>query len=221
MKNKIRLLALTAGVLLAVAVLPAAAQTSTLAAGTGTANLQDQAGTLAGLFGVNTTNGVWLATYKGFSDGLAFLEGNTNGFARVTLEAGYLKTPHSGAGGFMDCYFPLSGTNNVLGAGFGIAYINGNWYDATLGARLGDEIPLPLGLRKIFPLYGYVESGGGYNFGSSTAIAQAFTGASLHYSLYRTATGNTVDFTIGYALGTISDVPGITKAVGGSVTFNF
>jgi hypothetical protein len=182
----------------------------------------NQDGTLLGFFGGGTpTNGIFASSYKGASDALSFVEGVTNGFARVTLEGYYLKTKNQGDGGGANFFIPLSGTNNILGAGFGIGYLNHAWYDATLNARLGDSIPLPMGLQKYFPLYAYIESGGGYNFATKAAIAQAFTGASLHYSLFRTAKGNTFDVTAGYAIGTISDITGNVQAFGGSFTWTF
>jgi hypothetical protein len=184
-------------------------------------NPLNQKGTLAGFFGGGSTNGIFTSIYKGAGDGLAYIEGVSNGFARVSLEGYYLTTKHQGNGGGANFYVPVSGTNNILGVGFGIGYLNHDWYDATLNARLGDAIPLPMGLQKYFPLYGYVESGGGYNFATKGAIAQAFTGASLHYSLFRTKAGNTFDFTGGYAIGTISDISGNVNAYGGSFTWTW
>ena len=187
----------------------------------------NQDGTLAGFFGASSTNGIFASAYKGTSDFLAFVEGVTNGFARVSLEGYYLTTKHQGNGGGANFYVPLSGTNNILGAGFGIGYLDHNWYDATLNARLGDSIPLPMGLQKYFPLSpGYVESGVAmaYNFWHqhrAAVVAQAFTGASLHYALFRTAKGNTFDVTAGYAIGTISDITGNVQAFGGSATWTF
>ena len=215
MKNSLNFLIVAAGLCLGASV--ARSQT------TNVPNLLapvDQAGTVAGAFSAST-NGFFAALYKGVNDGLAFAEGNTNGFARVSLEGYYLITEHNGNGGGANFYIPLSGTNNILGAGFGIGYLNHDWYDATLNARLGDSIPLPLGLNKYLPLFAYFESGGGYNFSSKQGIAQAFGGASLHYSLFRTRAGNTFDFTAGYAIGTISDIRGNVKAPGGSFTWTF
>jgi hypothetical protein len=180
-----------------------------------------QAGTLAGFFGTGSTNSTLTSLYKGTGDLLAYVQGNTNGYARVTLEGYYLITKNQGNGGGLNFYIPVSGTNNILGVGFGAAYLNHTFYDATLNARLGDAIPLPLGLQKFFPLYAYVESGGGYNFSSKQGIAQAFTGATLHYSLLRTKAGNTLDLTVGYAIGTISDISGNVKAPGGSLTWTW
>ena len=52
-------------------------------------------------------------------------------------------------------------------------------------------------------------------------VPVAFTGATVHYSLFRTAKGNTFDFTLGYAIGTISDIHGNVKAPGGSFTWTW
>jgi hypothetical protein len=232
MKQTIRSLFFVAALLAIASVFSCAAhaQTTTTNASGGTTTISnpvDQAGTVFGLLGLGSasTNSTLQAAGKGLSDAFAFVEGNTNGWARISLEGGYLRTQHQGSGGFFNLLIPLSGTNNVLGTGFGIAYINGNWYDATLSARLGSNIPLKLGntidLSQIFPLYVYAESGGGYNFGTRTGIAQAFGGASLHYILMRTSAGNTWDLTVGYAVGTISDVTGNVTAIGGSLTFSF
>lgn len=207
---------------------PARAQTSpngsTVAASPGMPKVT-QAGTIFGLFGGGTsTNGFLVSAGKGAGDALAFIEGNTNGWARICIEAGYLRAHDKGNGGFLNLLIPLSGTNNILGAGFGIAYIDRHWYDATLSARLGANIPIKIGsidLSSYLPLYAYTEAGGGYNFGTSQTIAQSFAGASLHYILVRLKSGNTVDLTAGIADGVISDVPGNTFAAGGSVTFSF
>ena len=198
----------------------ASAQT-TITTNTDNSVTVSQAGTLAGFFGKGSTNNAFVSVYKGIGDGLAYIQGNTNGWARITLEGYYLITKSQGNGGGANLFIPLSGTNNILGAGFGIAYLNHSWYDATLNARLGDSIPLPMGLQKFFPLYAYVESGGGYNFSTKAGIAQAFTGACVHYSLFRTAKGNTFDLTMGYAVGTISDISGSVKAPGASLTWTW
>jgi len=184
----------------------------------------DQSGTLAGIFTSNSTNGWFASAEKGVSDAAAFVEGNTNGWARISVEGGWLHTQSQGNGGFLNLLIPLSGTNNILGAGFGIAELNHNWYDTTLNARLGTSIPIKLGgldLTRLLPLYVYGEAGGGYNFGTRAGIAQTFAGSSLHYSLYRTHAGNTVDLTVGYAIGTISDIKKNVQSVGGSVSFSF
>ena len=196
---------------------------STVAASPGMPTIT-QTGTIFGFFGggSTSTNGFWADAGKGASDALAFVEGNTNGWARLCVEGGYLRAKTEGNGGFFNVLAPLSGTNNILGAGFGIAYLNGNWYDATLNARLGVTIPIKIGsvdLSPYLPLYVYNESGGGYNFGTHQAIAQSFAGASLHYILYRTKSDNTVDLTFGAATGVISDINGTVIAIGGSITF--
>jgi len=177
----------------------------------------DQSGTFAGWF-QNNTNGIWGSIGKGVSDFASFIEGTTNN-ARITIEGGVLYADSLKEWGyFANIYFPLSGTNNVLGAGFGAAYLNNDWYDATLNARLGSNIPLPYGLDHYIPLYGYIESGGGYNFQTRQGIAQAFTGATLHWPIARNRRGGTWDITIGGAVGTISDIKGNVKAAGGSLT---
>ena len=62
--------------------------------GTTTITGVSQEGTIAGLFGIGSTNSgnTFTSIYKGAGDALAFVEGNTNGWARVTLEGGYLRT---------------------------------------------------------------------------------------------------------------------------------
>ena len=219
MKNKIKFL-LGLSLVITVTLRAQTVVVTNPVAGGMTLTTNSQAGTLAGFF-TGSTNGTVASIYKGAGDALAFVEGVTNGFARVTVEGYFLKTKSQGNGGGGNFYIPVSGTNNILGAGFGIAYLNHDWYDATLNARLGSAITLPLGLSKIFPVYAYVESGGGYNFGTKGGIAQAFTGATVHYSLFRTAAGNTIDLTGGGAVGTISDIHGNVTAFGGSLTWTF
>ena len=183
------------------------------------ATASDQSGTVFGLF-TGSTNGTLASLEKGVGDGIAFIEGVSNGYARVGIEGGYLQTKSQGSGAFANVYFPLSGTNQVFGAGFGVAYLNHNWYDGTVNARLGDQVNV-FGLQKFLPLYAYIESGMGYNFATRQAVAQAFAGASLHYSLYRTHAGNTFDVTAGYAQGTISDIRGNVWSAGGSIAFTW
>lgn len=185
------------------------------------AQTNNQAGTLLGFFGAGSTNSTFSALYQGAGDALAFAEGNTNGWARITIEGGCLKTDSQGSGEFANLFIPLSGTNNIFGAGFGVAYLNHNWYDGTVNARLGDTVPLPLGLQKFIPIYAYIESGGGLNLATKQAIAQAFVGASIRYTLFRTAKGNDFDLTAGYAVGTISDISGNVKAIGGSLSWTW
>ncbi|HEX3889431.1 MAG TPA: hypothetical protein VHX90_01155, partial [Verrucomicrobiae bacterium] len=98
-------------------------------------------------------------------DAVSFVEqtGTSNGI--VTVEAGALFAEHTKSiGGFLDAYLPVGGTNSIFGAGFGVAYLDHNFYDATLNARVGDEFNLPF---IHIPLYAYIESGGGYNLSKS------------------------------------------------------
>ena len=146
-------------------------------------------------------------------DAVNFIEHTTNN-GLVTVESGALyATKTRTVGGFLDCYLPVGGTNSVLGAGFGLAYLDQNFYDATLNARLGDTFNVPF---INLPVYAYVESGGGYNLSKNEVISQAFGG--LLFKLPVT-TAQTV--TLGAAIGAISDEPGNIWALGGSYTWTF
>ncbi|HEX3855947.1 MAG TPA: hypothetical protein VHY30_01480, partial [Verrucomicrobiae bacterium] len=95
----------------------------------------------------------------------------------------------------------------------GVAYLDHNFYDATLNARVGDEFNLPF---IHIPLYAYIESGGGYNLSKSEVIAQAFSGATLKIPITQNQT-----LTIGGAVGTISDYSGNIYAAAISYTFKW
>ncbi len=165
--------------------------------------------TLASMFTGHAANDALQAA----KDGISFIEGATNNGV-ITLETGVLYAKEAkSTGGFLNAYLPVGGTNSVLGAGFGLAYLDHNLYDCTLNARLGDTITVPL--IKL-PLYVYVESGGGYNISKSQGIAQAFAGVAFRVPITHSQT-----FTIGVAMGTISDVPGNVMAYGASYTLKF
>src|SRR5579859_6441151 len=93
--------------------------------------------TLTGLFSGNS------GLQQALTGAVQFIEHTTN-HSVVTIETGALySTQSKTVGGFLDCYLPVGGTNSVLGAGFGLAYLDQNFYDATLNARLGDTFDLP------------------------------------------------------------------------------
>lgn len=163
--------------------------------------------------GLGKTNG-WGVAAGQF---VGFVEGTTNA-AMITVESGALVgeppgNPHRTVGGFINVYLPVGGTNSNFGAGFGIAYFNGDAYSATLSARLGKQYSLPI---IPIPVYAYVESGGGYDLGRCQAIAQAFAGALLPITI-----SLKWDASVGAAAGTISDFNGNVLAFGGSVTYHF
>jgi len=162
--------------------------------------------TVAGLFSA----GGWAQAGK---DAVYFIENTTNN-GIIQVEAGALvgQKTHD-VGGFVDVMLPVGGTNSVFGAGFGVAYLNHNFYDATINARLGGTTTLPF-LR--LPLYTYIESGGGYNLSQNVAIAQAFAGFTLPIPITETQT-----LTLGAAIGHISDVSENVIALGGSYTWKF
>lgn len=144
-------------------------------------------------------------------DLVSFIENTTNAGV-VTVEAGalYGLQTHK-VGGFLDAYFPIGGTNSVFGAGFGVAYLDHNFYDGTLNARIGDTFTVPF---IHIPMYAYTEAGAGYNFAKNAIISQAFAGA-----LFRIPITKSQTLTLGGAIGTISDQSGQIAALGGSYTF--
>jgi len=150
---------------------------------------------------------------QGAKDFISFAEGTTN-HGLIQIEAGALvgESSHD-VGGFVSAYLPINSTNSLFGAGFGVAYLNHNFYDATLNARLGDTFALPI-VR--WPVYAYIESGGGYNISRSEAVAQAFAGVSLPIPITQSST-----LTLGAAVGRISDVAENVLALGGSWTWKF
>ncbi len=161
--------------------------------------------TLSGLL-----SGGWSQAGK---DAVSFIEGTTNSGV-IQIEAGALigEKTHD-VGGFVDVMLPVGGTNSLFGAGFGLAFYNNEFYDATLNARLGDTFQVPL--LKI-PVYAYLESGGGYNISRQEMMAQAFTGLTLPIPITANQT-----FTIGGAIGTISDLNENVLAIGCSYRLTF
>lgn len=163
--------------------------------------------TLLGLFQGNVGSNL-LATLK---TGVGDIE-NAPTNPIITIEAGALYGERTHAmGGFLNVYVPIGGTNSLFGAGIGLAYFQHDLYDTTVNGRIGDTIPLPI---VHWPLYVYGEAGGGYNFATGRAIAQAFTGA-----LFKIPLSKKVTITLGAAYGTISDYDGQVLAAGGSLDF--
>ena len=166
--------------------------------------------TVAGLF----SGGLGAGLQRGGQDLVSFIENTSTTNGILTAEAGALYAESTKkVGGFLDAYLPVGGTNSAFGAGFGLAYLDGNFYDATLNARLGDTFTLPF--IKV-PLYAYVESGGGYNLSKMEIISQAFTGA-----LFKIPITTSQTLTLGGAVGTISDYAGNIYALGASYTFTW
>jgi hypothetical protein len=195
--------------LFALALLPASAQTNTVAS---VPNLITNAPgfTLASLF----SGGFGAGLQQGAQDLISFVEKTPTTNGVLTLEGGALyATSTKKVGGFFDAYLPVGGTNSVFGAGFGLAYLDGNFYDATINARLGDQITIPF---INVPLYAYVESGGGYNLGKMEIMSQAFTGA-----LFKIPITSNSTLTLGGAIGSISDYSGNIYALGGSYTLTW
>lgn len=159
------------------------------------------------------TNG-W---YHALNDGAAFVENTPLTNSILQVEAGVLRgTTSHDIGGFVDVMLPIGGdgpTNSLFGAGFGMAYYNHNFYDATLNARLGGTMTLPV-IRM--PVYTYIESGGGWNLSQNRAVAQAFAGFTIPWQIndHWTITG-------GMAVGTVSDLGETVEAIGGSATYHF
>jgi hypothetical protein len=204
MKNKILL-----PLLLALAI-PAGAQTATNSTATNQVpNLLTNTFTLSGLF----SGGVWTGIEKGGEDLVAFVENTTNS-GTLQIESGPLYAENTKKwGAFLDAYLPVGGTNSIFGTGFGFACLDQNFYDATLNARLGNTYTVPF--IKL-PVYAFIESGGGWNLSKNEAMAQAFAGGLISVPITPTQT-----FTVGGAVGTISDYAGDIIAVGISYTFTF
>lgn len=166
--------------------------------------------TLAGLFSGGVSAGI-----KAAGQGIVnFVEGTTNNGV-VTVEAGGLYgLATKKAGGFIDAYLPVAGTNSVFGAGVGVYYFDGNAGFANLSARLGDTFTVPF-VR--IPLYAYAEAGPAFNLNSPTTIlAQTFTGACFKIPLTLKST-----VTFGGAVGSITGYAGNILAFGGSYTFSW
>jgi len=152
---------------------------------------------------------------------LNFLESNSTN-KTITVESGAL---HYGSkytkdfGGFVDVQFPSNGTNSILSTGFGLAYLNHEFYDASLNVRLGANVPIPFLTNTNTTLYVYGESGPELNLSNiakGSIGAQSFAGA-----IYKWSISTSSYITVGAAIGSISDISGAIVALGGSYTWTF
>jgi hypothetical protein len=144
---------------------------------------------------------LWTDVQNFFTDAQPFLTNHS-----ATVEAGALC--HRGDwGGFADLQLPIA---NQASIGFGGAYLNHSWYDATVSARVGTTWKVPV----IGAIYTYLESGPGYNFSTKEVIGQSFAGAIIK----RTLSKNWY-LTAGLAAGNITDLAGPVYAGGASLNF--
>ena len=134
---------------------------------------------------------------------------STNIFNRGWIfEAGALLN-NGKVGGFADIQYP---TDDQISVGFGFAYLDKNFYDASISARLGKTIDMSF----LGDLYIYLESGPAINLEHLDQIlAQSFAGL-----LYKVDVTKHLTFTAGGAVGQITTIHGGIIAVGGSVCFH-
>lgn len=140
-----------------------------------------------------------------FKDNKAFFTNKV-----VIVEAGALYHRDLGVGGFADVQFPIT---DQLSAGFAVAYLDGQFYDAALSIKAGTTINIPW--IKL-PVYAYVETGPGYNLSKGEVIAQSFAGAIVKFDI-----SSKWVVTVGGAVGNISDVSGAVLAGGASLSYKF
>lgn len=110
-------------------------------------------------------------------------------------------------GAFIDAQYPLS---DNLSVGFGIAYLDHAFYDASISVNYGTTWKVPL----IGSVYSWVESGPAYNLHSHQLIGQSFAGITKDVRL-----GATTDLFITGGVGNITSRPGATYIAGFSLKF--
>lgn len=101
-------------------------------------------------------------------------------------------------GGTVNLLVPVTSGGQVA-IGFGGAYLNGSWYDASLGVNLGTTWKVPV----LGYVYSWVETGPAYNFRQKHALAQNFVGATKKWDLYKG-----IGISLSGMVGNISDLSG-------------
>lgn len=141
------------------------------------------------------------------SDAKAFFTDAQPFFTNATFEAGVLKNRDK-YGGFADVQVPIA---NQASIGFGGAFLDGDFYDASISFRTGTTWKVPL----LGDVYQYIGSGPGWNFQKQHAILYTFTGAIWKHDFAK--------FTLsaGGAIGSISDRAGPVIAAGMSGSLKF
>lgn len=114
-------------------------------------------------------------------------------------------------GGFADITVISLATNDQVTIGFATAYLDGEWYDASLSLKAGTTWNAPV----IGPIYTSVESGPGYNFHAGHVISQNFA------MLTKAWTIGKVDFSLFAGAGIISDRAGIADVFGANFNVKF
>jgi hypothetical protein len=107
-------------------------------------------------------------------------------------------------GGLVDAVYPI---NANMGVGFGVAYLDHNFYDTTINFNLGTTWNIPV----IGHVYTWVESGPAINLHDKTPLAQSFAGVTKDITIsawHVYATGG---------IGNISTRPGQTYIAGFSI----
>jgi len=96
-------------------------------------------------------------------------------------------------------------TNGQVSIGFAAAYLDHTFYDASVGLNLGMTAHVPV----LGAVYLFGESGPGFQFKDSHAVAQSFIGVSKSFTLF-----HKLPLSIKGGLGNISDRPGPAFVLG-------
>ena len=122
--------------------------------------------------------------------------------------------PRGKIGGFLDASVPVTQQSAI---GFGGAYIGNQWFDATVNLKLGTTFQYPL----VGKVYNFVASGPDWAFHSKYGLqtgvgAYNFAGVEKTWDLSKKW-----NLTVGFAVGDISQLPGLTYAGGVQLNFKY
>jgi hypothetical protein len=135
------------------------------------------------------------------------------------IEGGVMYNPSDKTGkigGFLDLQVPVAQQASI---GFGGAYLDDHWLDASISARVGTTLNWPTNLPLvgsfIGPTYAYLESGPDYDFHTHGVGSYNFAGIIKQWDI-----SSKWKFTMGAAIGNISTLPGTDFAGGVSLTYH-
>lgn len=154
------------------------------------------------------TNSITSDLKKLFEDDAAFFGTNQT----VTIDVGGLYSDKK-FGGLLDVHTPLPlGTNGQVSAGVSVAYLDGQFYSATLSIKGGTTVKVPV----IGDVFMWSETGPGLNMHSGAVISQTFAGGTKGFDIYKGFWLYVSAFA-----GDISDRPGTAYGGALSTTIKF
>lgn len=139
----------------------------------------------------------------------------TNDIVQIDTGILYNRAAKGGnLGAFADVNVPVSQQANV---GFGGAYLDNTWLDATINIKLGTTFNWPV----VGKVYAWVASGPDYNFKEKQIGAYDFAGLFKTWDIYHNAGGVGWNIGLNGGIGDISSFPGTCYLLGVSVNAHF